>query len=225
MEKYIFSQKIIEKKYTLFFLCGTVFDEENASDKRIVLKKYIESINDKYKAIILEQNFIFRGESKKGYLAYDQIFLRNLFDVEMLMSLLADKIFIIHESISTAAELGMFASNPNIANKICLLVPDKINVEERKISKFIRMAFMNRSPRIRTIVFYPTVIKNKISPTKSDYHTYFNNNKIGENLGAKIKRFIRYNLKSSVNLSIKKARYNKPYKEYISYIKNEEQKN
>ncbi|QEK13479.1 hypothetical protein FQB35_15085 [Crassaminicella thermophila] len=224
MDKYLFKQVEIEKQFILFFLCGTHFNRNNKRDKRTVLKRYLESIDSRNRAIILEENFIFREKSTKKYLAYDEIFLKNLFDVELLASLLADKIFIIHESISTAAELGLFASNEEITKKICLLVPDKYNVEEKKLSKFIELAFLKRKPSIHTIYYYPIVKENKISLTKSDYHTYFYNDKIGKNLSNNIKRFIDNDSNKTVDLHIKESKFNGHIKDYLTYHVNKKNK-
>lgn len=47
--------------------------------------------------------------------------MKNLSEVESLAALYADKIIIIHETLSTAAEIGMFAGNKSLTSKICIL--------------------------------------------------------------------------------------------------------
>lgn len=107
------------------------------------MKEHIDGSTSNLHAIILEENFQFASTSKQ-YLSYDDIYLSGLAQIEQLASLYASKIIIIHETISTAAELGMFAIDPILAQKICLLVPDKVSIEEEKISGFIRLAFFRK---------------------------------------------------------------------------------
>jgi len=178
----------------IVFLCGSKYEKGNLHDKRNVLKNYLEVNISGCHAIILEENFWFRSTNMQ-YLSYDDIFLKSLAHIEQLASLFANKIIIIHESISTAAELGMFAIDPSLSEKICLLTPDDISIDEKKVSMFIKLAFMNRkSPETRIgkqIIFFPDVYVNRISTEKSDYHTFFHNNEIGQNLGNEILSFVK----------------------------------
>lgn len=198
----------------VFFLCGTKFMQKDPNDKRNVLKAHIESkYNENYRAIILEENFIF-GKTNKKYLSYDKIFMKNLKDIELLTGLYSDKIFIIHESISTAAELGMFASDEKLLKKTCLLTPDSFSMEEDKLSSFIRLAFFNNKSldeNIRNITFYPKVKESIVSNSKIDYYTYFPKNEIPKNLALKIDNFIKENDSKKLEIVFKKNRYNKKF--------------
>jgi hypothetical protein len=88
----------------------------------------------------------------------------------------------------------MFAIDPAVSKKICLLVPDDISVDEKKISAFIELAFFKpESPKSnigKKVTFYPDMKINKLSIEKSDYLTYFHNDKIGDYLGAELKSFV-----------------------------------
>ncbi len=130
------------------FLCGNKFVGQEKNDKRSILKEYIEENATDCYSIILEENFMFKNITK-SYLSYDDIFLKNLFQVEQLASIFADKIIIVHETLSTAAELGMFAHNADMMKKICLLVPDSMSIEENKTT-FIKLAYLNtNTPQMR----------------------------------------------------------------------------
>ena len=59
-------------------------------------------------------NFIFRKNSSR-FLVYDDIYMKDLYQVEMLTNYLVDKNLIIHESISTGAETGLFLSEEQMA--------------------------------------------------------------------------------------------------------------
>ncbi|PGE10201.1 hypothetical protein COM54_15525 [Bacillus toyonensis] len=212
---YRFKQKMtVTDPLRVFFLCGTKFIQKDPNDKRKVLKKHIESkYKENYKAIILEENFIF-GKTNKNYLSYDKIFMKNLKDIELLTGLYSDKIFIIHESISTAAELGMFASDEKLLKKTCLITPDSFSMEEDKLSSFIRLAFFHNKSleeNIRNITFYPKVKENIVSNSKTDYYTYFPKNKIPKNLALKIDTFIKENDTKNLEIVFKKNRYNKKF--------------
>lgn len=201
--------------FNIIFLCGNRYLNNDHREKRKVLKKFLESKIEKCKVIILEENFIF-GRTNKKYLSYDDIFLVDLASVEQLTSIYANKIIIIHETISTAAELGMFAINPRLSSKICLLVPDDIAIEEKKVTSFIKLAF-NNDKAITTkikkeITYYPDLKVYRNSPNKCDYYTYFHNNEIGENLGNKIISFVKEE-NSQREIKFTRSKFGNPIKE------------
>ena len=203
------------------FLCGNKFAGQGENDKRSILKKYIEENAVNYYPIILEENFMFKNTTT-SYLSYDNIFLKNLFEVEQLASIFADKIIIVHETLSTAAELGMFAQDADMMKKICLLVPDSMSIEENKTTAFIKLAYFNaNTPEMRIgkkIIYYPDIDINRTSMYKSDYRTGFHNNEIGQNLGSKILRFIFSGFSNS-KIIFKKNDYNGSYtdEEVVTY--------
>jgi len=210
----IYKDKYICNKYPrIVFLCGNKFVGQEKNDKRSILKEYIEKNAVNFYSIILEENFMFKNTTK-SYLSYDDIFLKNLFEVEQLASIFADKIIIVHETLSTAAELGMFAHDANMMKKICLLVPNSMSIEENKTTAFINYAYLNpNTPKMqigKKIIYYPDIDINRTSMYKSDYRTSFHNNEIGKNLGNKILRFISSG-SSDTKITFKKNDYNEPY--------------
>lgn len=218
-EKYEYRDPI-----NVIFLCGSNYGYEDNTDKRNILKAYIAKRMPDCQPIILEENFWFK-KTNRQYFSYDDIFLKNLAQIEQLASLFAWKIIIIHESISTAAEIGAFAINPSIAKKICLLVPDSIAIEEKKLSSFIRLAFFANGSRKtniqKKITYYPDIEIVRKSPNKSEYYTYFHNNEIGEHLSHNINSFLNKS-NSKSNLLIKKAPFGQlgNNEKEVSYIVN-----
>lgn len=214
--------------FKVVFLCGNRYLDSDPREKRKVLKEFLESRIMGCKVIILEENFIF-GRTNKKYLSYDDIFLVDLASVEQLTSIYAHKIIIIHETLSTAAELGMFAINPRLASKICLLVPDDIAIEEKKVTTFIKLAFYNKKSRTtkigKKITYYPDLEVCHYSSNKSGYYTYFHNNEIGENLGNKIVSFVDEK-GSEDKIKFVKSKFNKPIKNEnnITYFINKKEK-
>ena len=194
---------------SIVFLCGSKYSS-SSNDKRNVLKQYIENNFPNMRAVILEEHFIFARTNMK-YLSYDDIYLKDLAQVEQLASLYSDRIIIIHETISTAAEIGMFASNPSLAGKVCMLVSDPLAIEGDKTGSFIKLSFLNKRsphPSVKLIRYYPDIEIYRFSENKSDYHTYFHNNKIGDCLAKEISSFITPNI-TTKNIVFRKKVYGK----------------
>ncbi len=189
MKKYIFKERKIEEEYRYIFLCGVKYGRNEPTDKRNVLRAYLLEYDCNLRPIILEDNFMF-GRKSKRLLRYGDINMQDLYQVEMVMNYLADNNIIIQESISTGAEIGLFLSEPGSLKKTCLLVPDKIAVEEDKLGEFIRRAFVNAQNKVYTITFYPRIEKNLLSENVKNWHTSFFENEIGTNLGNKIMSFL-----------------------------------
>lgn len=203
---YKFQEITIAPKNNIIFLCGTKYGKTLENDKRNVLQEYIKDKFPNTKAIILEEHFVFG--STPGYLSYDDIFMKNLCDIEELTAAFADGIIIIHDSISTGAELATFASNSRLQHKICVLEPDSTGIEERKISPFLELAFFNEESKIDRIVYYPEVSSFFISRDHIEKRTNFTRNQITPKLAEKIDAFLN---KCGMPISVKfeKTRFGK----------------
>lgn len=205
MKVYSYNDITIENNINIIFLCGVKFRNNSSNDKRKILKLFLES-NPLNKVIILEENFTLRKMNERT-LVYSDTGLNNLFQIEKLTAILADSIFIIHESLSTAAELGVFASNMRLIDRICLITPDSLNIEENKVGGFIQLAFFNREINVKNITFYPQVVVNKISKNRKGYHTQFSNNQISNQLGSKINKFVFDTQQPDVGICFRKNNY------------------
>ena len=173
----------------VIFLCGIKF-KDNETDKRIVLKNYLEN-DSKNKVLILEKyfDFAFKNDSSTGLLSYYDAELFNLHNIESFAALVATNVIVIHESLSTAGELGVFGSNEALRNRIITLVPDQFSVEEEKLSSFLRLAFWNKKDRLinnNVIRFYPTTNRSMVSETHSFYETFFDNNRLPPSIARRI---------------------------------------
>lgn len=134
---YFFNKSVtINNPLRIFFLCGSNFNknpikvnlngnEYEIEDKRKVLQNYLEKeFREKnFRSIILEDNFLFSNKSRR-HLNYNHINLKSLKSIELLTGLYSDYVFIVHESYSTAAEIGMFSSTDLINNKLIILTPN-----------------------------------------------------------------------------------------------------
>lgn len=189
MKRYIFKEQELLNDYQYIFLCGSHYTRSNKQDKRNVLRGFLKKENANYYPIILEDNFVFRSESSR-FLLYDDIYMKDLYQVEMVTNYLSDNNIIIHESISTGAETGLFLSEESAIDKTCLLLPDEMAIEESKIGQFIRLAFLQEPNSTTVIKFYPRIERNILSNDVKYWHTYFVEDKIGRNLGNQILEFL-----------------------------------
>lgn len=217
--EYIFTNKPeFVEPIRVLFLCGTGFKNSD-EDKRVVLKNYLER-DSANRVIILEKYFEFGNiRRKEGFLSYYQAKLFNLFSIESLAALTATNVIILHESISTAGELGVFGSNPSLRNRIITLVPEKYAIEEEKLSSFLQLAFWNRKDQVipkEIIRYYPETKKVLISDNRSIYYTYFTDNTLPSYVGGKIDEAISKIKTSNVCLS---DTAENGYLKYQSYIK------
>lgn len=189
MKQYIFKEQEFQKGYRYIFLCGSHYIKNSKMDKRNVLREFLKEQNINYRPIILEDNFMFRKRTDR-FLMYDDIYMKDLYQVEMLTNYLSDNNIIIHESISTGAETGLFLSEESALRKTCLLLPDETATEESKLGQFIRLAFLKEPNSAQVIKFYPRIEKNILSNDVRYWHTYFINDKIGKHLGNQILNFL-----------------------------------
>lgn len=183
-----FNEVTIDSLRSIIFLCGTHYRERDIKDKRNVLKKYLCDEYPALNVLILEEHFVFG--KKRGYLSYDNIFMKNLNDIEEMTAAFSDGIIIIHDSISTGAELAAFASNDFLEDKICVLEPDSTGIEERKISAFLELAYFGDDSKIERITYYPEVYSFEISSKHIEKRTNFAKNMITPVLGSKINKFV-----------------------------------
>ena len=197
--------------FYIIFLCGSKYRAGNTRDKRVVLKKHLEKKYPNTHAIILEHNFWFRKTTAR-YLSYDDIYLKSLAQIEQLASLYADRIIIIHETISTAAELGLFAANPLLLPKVCMLTPDFASVEEDKAGGFIQLAFLKEQvsePKVKLVRYWPDIEIHRNSVNKSDYYTFFHEDMIGDALAERLDSFVQPT-SNVMKFEFQKSRFGKP---------------
>lgn len=174
----------------VLFLCGSRFNDSE-SDKRVILKRYLEE-DSKNRVILLEKYFGFalKGSNDKGLLSYYDANLFNLHNIESFAALVATNVIIIHETLSTAGEIGVFGSNKELRDRIITLVPEKFSVEEEKLSNFLKLAFWNSQEKLinnKVIRFYPAAKRTMVSETHSFYETSFVENTLPVTLGEKIR--------------------------------------
>ena len=95
---YIYKGKEILHPIYIHFLCGNKYNPDYNNDKREILKNYIDSIDNNY-ALILEKLFEIEEYKSLGF--------KDLEEVELMASHYARSIIILHETVSTAAEIAV----------------------------------------------------------------------------------------------------------------------
>ncbi|PDY96481.1 hypothetical protein COD89_22610 [Bacillus thuringiensis] len=195
----------INNPLRIFFLCGSSYkkraikielngSEYEIEDKRKVLQKFLEEVyKDKnFRSIILEDNFMFSNRSRR-HLNYNHINLKSLKSIELLTSLYSDYVFIVHESFSTAAEIGMFSTSDFINSKLMILTPNVYSIEEDYISGFMKLAYQNKqypSHNIKTIYYNPGIYNFHVSDQVRKLHTFFIDNEVKGNLAKELSRYL-----------------------------------
>lgn len=223
--KFFFNKSVsIKSPLRIFFLCGSSykkrsikvaldFDEYEIEDKRKVLQKFIEQANGdrNFRSIILEENFMFSDKSRR-HLNYNHINMKSLKSIELLTSLYSDYVLIVHESFSTAAEIGMFSTSDLINNKLIVLTPNVFSVEEDYISGFMKLAYQNikyPSHNIKTIYYNPGIYNFHVSDQVRKLHTFFIDNEVKGVLAKNLLKYFDDLKEKDIIFGRYQGRYNK----------------
>lgn len=166
---YIYKGKEILHPIYIHFLCGNKYNPEHNNDKREILKNYIDSIDNNY-ALILEKLFEIEEYKLLGF--------KDLEEVELMASHYARSIIILHETVSTAAEIALFGSKNELKNKILVVYAPSKKIETDNIGNFIKFAFFDEGKIINSEYnFYTKLYKYK---NIAFYKTFFKDNKIND---------------------------------------------
>ncbi|MCM3667915.1 hypothetical protein M3181_02725 [Mesobacillus maritimus] len=197
----------INNPLRIFFLCGSRLlknklkvkinnDEYEIEDKRKVIQNFLDETypSRNFRSVILEDNFMFGNKSPR-HLNYNDINLKSLKSIELLTSLFSDNVFIVHESFSTAAEIGLFSASESINNKLVILTPNDLSVEEDYISGFMQLAYQknrNTKHKIKIIYYNPGIYNFHVSDQVRKLHTFFINNEIKGTLKTQLTSHLDY---------------------------------
>lgn len=163
---YIYCDKKINNPLYIHFLCGNKYKRNKQNDKRNILKSYIDSIDNNY-ALILEKLFEPKEYSSMGFIDLEQ--------VELMASHYAKSVIILHETVSTAAEIALFGSKELLKNKILVIYAPKEIIETDVVGNFIRLAYF-RNDKVKNSSFnYKTKLYNITGKSVAYYNTFFQN--------------------------------------------------
>lgn len=188
---YTYKNCSIKNPICIHFLCGCVYQKSNPNDKRNVLLNFINSIENNY-GLILEKQFTTNQ--------YEDMQFKDLEDVELMAAHYAKSIIILHETISTGAEIALFGSNKELAKKILVLHAPKKSTKINYITNFLQLAYFNKEKVIKKEYNFDTQLYYPFKNEKICYYkTFFSNGEISDNLKNEIINFWN---KSTVNSSI-----------------------
>ena len=174
MNEYKLKEKIIIER-PIVFLCGPFYDKTDERDRRNILKK-----------AILEKN----GNQILPLTIDDHLTVENINDPEISLQLMEEicadisvKTYIFMDTLSSAAELGMFASSA-FGNKIQVLMPKKSDIYNKgNVGFFVRQIASKSKPDMISTLEYRPGVRRK--PIATDYvvELYsFVNNKLPFNI-------------------------------------------
>lgn len=208
----------LKNNYNICFLCGTLYNRN--SDKRKHLKDFLED-NFNVQAVILEEKFSF-DEKKEEMLHYNDAFLNNLYDVEILTSLFSNFIIVVHESLSTAAELGVFSSIEGNRDKVLTLTPHPDQVDEKYITGFLRLAFYNWKENLMEYqYFHPFTKENMVSSRKKNIHTFFADDQVDNYTKKVINKFIDKKITNEIDMKPTRSKFNLNYNSFNFTVNDE----
>jgi hypothetical protein len=188
----------------IVFLCGVKFRSGKKSlDKRLALQDIIRS-RPNTSTVILEEHFV-------NLEMYSDIGLRNIHDVENLVSYFSNATIVIHESLSTAAEIGMLASSRTSADRTIVLYPDSELVKNEKVKGFIDFAYYHTNPvlpRNGRIPFVPYLRDVYESNYIQTFHTFLPDEFDASHPYKKIQNFLdNPKIKSTTDFTFRQLEY------------------
>ena len=178
MNEYILLEKI-EIERPIVFLCGPFYLKTDEGDRRNILKK---AILGRYKNNILP------------LIIDDFLTVENIDDPQISLQLMEEicaaisvKTYIFMDTLSSAAELGMFASSA-FGNKIQVLIPKKSDIYNKSnVGFFVKeIALKSKPDMIKVLEYRPGVSRKAIATDYIVEFYSFVNNKLPLNIGESI---------------------------------------
>lgn len=206
---YIYVANIIKNPIYIHFLCGNRYVKKpdkittkTKINKRVILAEYIDSLPNHY-SVILEEFFTLH--------TYKVNSMGNLKEIELMTSYLSTSVMVMHETYSTAAEIGVFGNLEELANKMLVIYPSKESIKFDCVGTFIRESFFTGSIVENQSYPYSTHRKkNQRFPT-----TYFAGNTLDSKFLSILNNFFDKVCKSNIDVSFSKN-YDKCVGYYIS---------
>jgi uncharacterized alkaline shock family protein YloU len=188
----------------IVFLCGVQFrGGKKFMDKRLALQEIIR-LRPNTSTVILEEHFA-------NLEMYNDIGIRNIHDVENLVSYFSNATIVIHESLSTAAEIGMLASSQTSADRTIVLYPDSGIIKNEKVRGFINFAYYNANPvlpKTGRIPFVPRLRDIYESNYAQTTHTFLPTEFDASYPYSKVQSFLDSStIKSVINFTFRQLNY------------------
>lgn len=173
MKKYKLLEKITIKR-PIVFLCGPYYNKKSDGDRRKILKEYL--INKKPSCLPLIIDDFMSEEKIKDPTINVQL-------MEEIFAAVSYRTYIFLDTISTAAELGIFA-NSAYNNSIKVYLPKYDDIYNKgNVGYFVRSGVLRENSRLIDAIEYRPQIQRKAIATDYIVEYYgFVNNAIPENI-------------------------------------------
>ncbi len=177
---YIYCDKSISNPLYIHFLCGNQYNSKNTKDKRNILKEYIDAQNNNY-ALILEKLFDPTEYTDMGF--------KDLEEVEIMASYYAKSIIILHETVSTAAEIALFGSKEELREKVLVIYAPKEKIETDSVGAFIRLAYFKNNKVTESSFNFSTRLYQEKGKKIAYYNTFFPDDTITDEFEKTLTKF------------------------------------
>ncbi len=149
----------IHLKRAMVFLCGPYFEDSNKSDRRSILKDFlIDNYSHNIIPLIID-DFLTKENIDDPSI--------NVQLLEEIFAAVSGKTYIFLDTISTAAELGLF-TNSSFQHKVQVFLPKESDIlEKSNVGYFVREIMLKHNhDRVDFLYYRPKIIR---SPIASDY--------------------------------------------------------
>ncbi len=172
----------------LYFLCGPFFNEGSKSDRRRILRDFIENNGD--------INGVHPFPLIIDYFLAEESFITNKISIQLMEEILAkvsSKTLILLDTISTSAEYGMF-TNTQTNNFTYTLTPYKEDVIKDPVGYYVKKSIEENtwiSGKVKSLNYHPKIIRNAISSDIVEEYYGFTKNEVPYLISSEIVKSIR----------------------------------
>lgn len=197
--------KLLEKitiKRPIVFLCGPYYNKKSDGDRRKILKEYLINKGSSFLPLIIDD---FMSEEKIKDPAI------NVQLMEEIFAAVSYRTYIFLDTISTAAELGIFA-NSAYSNSLKVYLPKYDDIYNKSnVGYFVRSGVLRENSKLVNVLEYRPQIQRKAIATDYIVEYYgFVNNVIPENIKQDIDNDIKLGSQEKVFCVDVKNSYSMP---------------
>ncbi len=210
---YILSERLKINR-PIIFLCGPKYEKDSDLDRRNIMRRNINSIYKSYNKDVLP--LIVDTFLNEKYIDYNSYSVQLM---EEICASISSQTHIFLDSISSAAELGMFTKSA-YSNEINVYMPKESDIYNKSnIGYFVKRAVLeNPLTNIKAFYYNPKISKVASSSIVTKEHYGFINGRIPPNIAEGIRNSV-FEVFQNCDLSIRYEDSEKPSKDVstISY--------
>ena len=173
MKNYKLLEKITIKR-PIVFLCGPYYNKKSDGDRRKILKEYLNNQKPSCLPLIID-DFMSEDKIKDSTI--------NVQLMEEIFAAVSYRTYIFLDTISTAAELGIFA-NSAYSNFLKIYLPKYDDIYNKSnVGYFVRSGILREDSKLIDVLEYRPQIQRKVIATDYIVEYYgFVNNELPENI-------------------------------------------